>query len=161
MATFSLQLRTVMSPALGLPALRSRFTVLYREHLPLCPGLSVKWTCPSTRSLYIFYDFLRRSQRLRCLKRRSPTARLKELRVRIPPGARMSVVLGVVRYSYRRRAHHSSRGVQLSVIVRPRWGGSGPIGAVASWNAFVRILVTTVVTMCQLRGFRFLLLNYF
>jgi len=150
-----------MKQALGLNALRSRYTVLYREHLPLCPGLSVKWTCPAIRSLYIFYDFLRRSQWLRCLKRRSLAARLKELWVRIPPGAWLSVVLGVVWYRYRRRADHSSKGVQLSVIVRPRWEGSGPIGAVAPWNAFLRIPVTTVGTMRQLRRVRFLLLNYF
>jgi hypothetical protein len=91
MAIFSLPLRTALRQALGLYALRSRYTVLYREHLPLCPGLSVKWTCSAIRSLYSFHDFLRRSQWLRCLKRRSLAARLKELRVRIPPGAWMSV----------------------------------------------------------------------
>ena len=68
----------------------------------------------------------------RGLRSGSRAARLLRLRVRIPPAEWMSVCCECC---VLRRADHSSRGVLpsvvcLSVIVKPRWGGPGPLGAV-------------------------------
>ena len=58
--------------------------------------------------------------------------RWPEMRVRIPPGAWMSLLLSVVRCQVQRslrRAYHSYRGVLPSVISKPlQCGDLGPLG---------------------------------
>ena len=65
------------------------------------------------------YNLVLYAKRLRGLRRVCTAACLLVLRVRIPPGAAMSVswwVLCAVRYRSLRRADHSSRGVLRSVV---------------------------------------------
>jgi hypothetical protein len=76
-----------------------------------------------------------RSQWSRGLRRGSTAARLLGLRVRIPPGAWMSVSCDCcfVRFRSLRRADLSSRGILpsvmcLSVIEEPHSGGLRPLG---------------------------------
>jgi len=111
------------------------------NNIALSYDLLINWLLLKLRKL-LFVRVKRKSRvdPTALLATGSTVARLLGLRVRIPPEAWMSSLVGVacchVEKSLR-RAGHSSREVLpsvVSVIVKPRLWGPGPLGAVAAWR---------------------------